>query len=174
MIPEKNVGFAMMINAEDGEIIKGLTNELLDHYLGKPTQDWSHDYIAFKKKRLARRRRCSVPRRRSPPRSARRCRSPAMPAPIATPGTADPISEAPGGLRIDFEHSPGMTGKLDHWQYDTFRTHWDNPAFENADVTFALDAQGKVAQITMKPVSPLADFSWDYQDLLFKPEEAAR
>jgi len=25
--------------------------------------------------------------------------------------------------------------------------------------------------VTMKPVSPTADFSWDYQDLLFTPAE---
>ena len=37
----KNVGFAMKINTEESELLRGLTNELLDHYLGKPTQDWS-------------------------------------------------------------------------------------------------------------------------------------
>ena len=67
-----------------------------------------------------------------------------------------------------------MTGRLEHWQYDTFRTRWDNPAFENANVTFALDAEGKVAQIRMKAVSPTADFSWDYQDLLFTPVASAK
>ena len=41
---------------------------------------------------------------------------------------------------------------------------------EPAYVTFALDAEGKVARMTMKPVSPLADFSYDYQDLLFTPQ----
>jgi hypothetical protein len=36
-------------------------------------------------------------------------------------------------------------------------------------VTFAIGAEGKVERITMKPVSPIADFSFDYQDLLFTP-----
>jgi hypothetical protein len=36
-------------------------------------------------------------------------------------------------------------------------------------VTFSLDAEGKVDRITMKAVSPIADFSYDYQDLLFTP-----
>jgi hypothetical protein len=36
-------------------------------------------------------------------------------------------------------------------------------------VTFGLDADGKVERVTMKAVSPLADFSYDYQDLLFMP-----
>jgi hypothetical protein len=41
-------------------------------------------------------------------------------------------------------------------------------------VTFSLDADGKVDRVTMKPVSPIADFSYDYQDLLFTPVKEAR
>jgi hypothetical protein len=33
-----------------------------------------------------------------------------------------------------------------------------------------MDADGKVDRVTMKAVSPTADFSWDYHDLLFTPE----
>src|SRR5690606_40214200 len=74
-----------------------------------------------------------------------------------------------GRLRIDFRQSPGMVGDLEHWQYDTFRTRWDDETIEPPYVTFALDADGKVARITMKAVSPLADFSWDYHDLDLTP-----
>jgi hypothetical protein len=73
------------------------------------------------------------------------------------------------GLTIDFPHSTGMDGPLTHYQYDTFRTNptvrWVEPAY----VTFSLDADGKVERVTMKPVSPAADFSFDFQDLLFSP-----
>jgi CubicO group peptidase (beta-lactamase class C family) len=175
MIPEKNVGFAMMINSEDGEIIKGLTNELLDHYLQKPSQDWTADYSAFKQKRLAQAA-AMVGAQEAKPTAV----GPSLPLVRYAGNYADSwygpirISEVKDGLRIDFLQSPGMTGRLEHRQYDTFRTIWDNPAYEKADVTFALDADGKVAQITMKAASPLADFSWDYQDLLFKPVAAAR
>ena len=64
-----------------------------------------------------------------------------------------------------------MEGPLTHYQYDTFKTNpkldWVEPAY----VTFSIDADGKVDRVTMKPVSPAADFSWDYQDLLFTPVE---
>ena len=65
-----------------------------------------------------------------------------------------------------------MEGPLTHYQYDTFKTNpkldWVEPAY----VTFSIDANGKVDRVTMKPVSPAADFSWDYQDLLFTPVKA--
>ena len=41
-------------------------------------------------------------------------------------------------------------------------------------LTFALDAEGKVSRVTAKPVSPIADFSFDYKDLDFAPEGAAQ
>ena len=41
-------------------------------------------------------------------------------------------------------------------------------------VTFALNKDGKVERVTMKPVSPMADFSWDYQDLSFTPVKGAK
>ena len=83
------------------------------------------------------------------------------------------MRRGPKGLTIEFPHSSGMSGPLTHHQYDTFRTNpalnWIEPAY----VTFSLDADGKVDRVTMKPVSPVADFSWDYQDLLFTPVAAS-
>ena len=67
-----------------------------------------------------------------------------------------------------------MGGTLEHWQYDSFITHFDDKNIEPAYVTFGLDADGKVERITMKPVSPLADFSYDYQDLSFTPTQEHR
>ena len=44
LIPEKNVGFAITMNAEEGAVRRGLTYELLDHYLGRPHVDWVARY----------------------------------------------------------------------------------------------------------------------------------
>jgi hypothetical protein len=44
------------------------------------------------------------------------------------------------------------------------------PAFvADLRVTFSLNSEGAVERVTLKAVSPLADFSYDYQDLLFSP-----
>ena len=39
----------------------------------------------------------------------------------------------------------------------------------DAYVTFALKPDGSIDRVTMLPVSPLTDFSFDFQDLLFVP-----
>jgi len=62
-----------------------------------------------------------------------------------------------------------MGGKLEHFQYDSFLTRFEDRTIEPAYVTFGLDAEGRVERVTMKPASPIADFSYDYRDLLFTP-----
>jgi hypothetical protein len=63
-----------------------------------------------------------------------------------------------------------MNGKLEHVRYDTFRTRWKDRSIEDAYVTFALNPDGSIERMTMKAISPLADFSYDFQDLMFVPE----
>jgi hypothetical protein len=77
------------------------------------------------------------------------------------------------GLTLNFNETPRMSGPLEHYQYDTFVARFDDKGIEPAYVTFGLDAEGKVDRITMKPVSPTADFSFDYQDLNFRPVASA-
>ena len=170
LVPERNVGFAIEINSEDGEIILGLVNELLDHYLGLPANGWPEKMIAFKQARIA----AGLEQFRQVAASPADA-GPSLPLAAYAGTYADPwygeivVSGAGDGLAIDFRSTPRMGGALEHWQYDTFVTRFDDRSIEPAYVTFALDAEGRIERVTMKPVSPLADFSYDYQDLLFTP-----
>ena len=174
MIPSKNVGFAMLINSEDGEILLGLQNELLDHYLGAPANDWPAKISAFKAKRLA-----AAMQQVGATTEARAQVGPSLPVARYAGTYSDPwygnivIGSTGGALTVDFKSTPRMAGRLEHFQYDTFVTRFDDKTIEPGYMTFGLDAQGRVDRITMKPVSPNADFSFDYQDLLFTPIEKA-
>jgi hypothetical protein len=70
---------------------------------------------------------------------------------------------------MTFDHTPTMIGDLQHWQHDTFKAHWRERTIEDAFVTFALNPDATIDNARMAAVSPLADFSFDYQDLLLKP-----
>jgi hypothetical protein len=173
LIPEKNVSYAIAMNSEDNEFTVGLHYELLDHYLGLPKRDWPKAFRAFFDARNAaglEAQRAAVSER---PKS-----SPSLPLAAYAGAYADPwygpiaIAEANGSLTIDFRQTPGMVGPLEHWAYDTFVARWPDPLMEPAFVTFALDAAGKPARITMKAYSPVADFSFDYHDLEFTPVAA--
>lgn len=170
LVPEKDVAFSLQINSEDGEVLLGLQYELLDHYLGAPAHDWVGDFSAFKQGRAAGARQLLA---KGDERN--KASKPSLPATGYTGAYSDSwygpmtITQDKGRLRMDFRKTPNMVGTLTHWQYDTFVVSWDDKSIEPAYVSFALDAAGKVDRITMKAVSPLADFSYDYHDLLFKP-----
>jgi hypothetical protein len=175
LLPEQNVGIYIAINSEEGQIVRGLLYELLDHYLGAPQSNWPEKFHAFRQKRLANA-------------AAQVAKQTAQPAKIGPSLSldryvgdyADPwygtikIRRSGKALAIQFPHSKGMDGPLTHHQYDTFRTNPSLDWIEPAYVTFALDADGKVDRITMKAVSPTADFSFDYHDLLFTPVAAKK
>ena len=173
LIPEKNVGFAIANNSEDNEFVPGLQYELLDHYLGLPKHDWPAGFKDF----FAARNAAGLEAQRKAA-AERPSSSPSLPLPGYAGEYADPwygpitITESAGALTIDFRQTPGMSGPLEHWAYDTFVARWPDPLIEPAFVTFALDAAGKPARITMKAFSPVADFSFDYHDLEITPVPA--
>lgn len=171
LVPERNLGISLQMNSEDVGVMRGLGYELLDHYLGFKPRDWVAAFETWNRQRLD----GGLAALQAAGNRVRKASRPSLPASGYAGSYADAwygpieIAERSGTLRIDFQQTPNMAGTLSHWQYDTFRTQWDDSAIEPAYVTFALDADGKVAHITLKPVSPLADFSYDYQDLMFLP-----
>ena len=171
LVPERDLGIALQMNSEDVEIMRGLGYELLDHYLGFESRDWVGAFSSWNQERLAGGLK-ALNEMKGP---ARKTSRPSLSPDGYVGSYADawygPITIVvqDGQLRIDFKQTPNMAGTLDHWQYDTFRVGWDDASVEPAYVTFALNAEGKIASMTMKAVSPLADFSYDYQDLHFSP-----
>jgi CubicO group peptidase (beta-lactamase class C family) len=176
MLPDRDIGYAIMMNSEDSGMMLGLTYTLLDHYLDQPDPGWIDRWQSWFEARLEGGRQALATAQAKPAKSR-----PALPLPGYAGRYRDPwygdvvVAPEAGGLSIDFTSTPDMKGRLKHWQYDTFVTVFDDKALEPAYVTFTLDADGKVAGVTMKAVNPIVDFSWDYQDLDLKPvAEAAK
>lgn len=175
LIPEKNVGFAITMNAEEGAVRRGLTYELIDHYLGRPYIDWAARYKQLLTTMLTKAKTAVEAKAATPAKVG-----PSLSLDRYVGQYKDPwygritVSSAKSGLGINFNETPRMSGPLVHYQYDTFIARFEDKGIEPAYVTFGLDAEGKVDHITMKPVSPTADFSFDYQDLNFTPLASAR
>lgn len=175
LVPDHGLGIALMVNSEDVEVLRGLGQELLDHYLELEPRDWVAAFSTWNRDRLAAGLAAldaaDAPARRTGagpsllPKDYAGEYADAWYGPIA-------ITHDGGRLRMDFRQTPGMAGVMRHWRYDTFRVDWEDGSIEPAYATFALDAEGRVERITMKAVSPLADFSYNYQDLLFTPRPA--
>lgn len=173
LLPQQQIGIAVVVNSEDVALLRGVAHMLVDHYLGLPDQDWPGRFAAFMEQRIAGGKAALASVKAKPAKVG-----PSLPLARYAGTYHDPwygnvvVTSARDGLHIDFTTTPRMAGKLEHWQYDSFVTRFDDKAIEPAYVTFALDADGKVARVSMKPESPIADFSYDYRDLDLTPMEA--
>ncbi|MBN2416107.1 serine hydrolase [bacterium] len=78
------------------------------------------------------------------------------------------ISERDGRLHFLSLRSPKLKGWLDYYKDSTWIVQWlDRSMDADAFVMFHPDDTGRFATVTMKAVSPLTDFSYDFQDLYF-------
>ena len=171
LVPEENMGVVILTNAEEGGAFDSVLYHVVDAYFGLPPTDWITGFKAAKdhEEQAA----AEVERRQTSFRAAES--KPSLPLERyagvyadAWYGTAT-IRAGNRKLVLSFEHTPTMVGELEHWQYDTFKTHWRDRTIADAFVTFSLRPDGSIEHFKMAPVSPLADFSFDYQDVLFEP-----
>ncbi len=175
LVPDQRLGIVMLTNAEE-PVYAPLEYELLDHFFGVPRTDWIMAFHAVVAQGEA--------RADSVQRAAAAARDTTSRPPLPLTRYAGRYTDAMYGdatitmegdhLVLRFAHSPPFVGDLSHWQYDTFVAHWRAAHLEDAFVTFALRPDGSIDHFTMAAVSPLADFSFDYQDLTFEPVSAAR
>jgi CubicO group peptidase (beta-lactamase class C family) len=172
MLPELNAGVVVLTNQEEGGAFSSIANTVLDHYLGAPPKDWVTAYSTVQKRREAAAEKTV--------RDAAGKRDAASKPSLALASYAgryrDPwygdiaIETSGDGLAIRFTHTPGLTGRLEHWQQDTFIARWnDRTLLADAYITFSLHPDGTIERAKMKAVSPLTDFSFDFHDLVLRP-----
>ncbi len=172
MLPEVNLGVVVLTNQEEGAAFRSIANTVLDHYLEAPSKDWVTAFAAVDKRRKEEAEKTvseAAGKRDASSKTSLALQSYAGRYRDAWYG--DIVIEPQGdGLGIKFTHTPRLTGKLEHWQHDTFIARWnDRSLLADAYITFSLNPDGTIEHAKMKAVSPLTDFSFDFHDLLLKP-----
>ena len=173
LVPEENLGVVILTNAEEGGAFDAILYHVLDSYFHLPPTDWIAAYKSVKD--TDEREAAETMKKAEAARAADS--KPSLPlekyAGVYNDAWYGPITiRAENGnasLVITFDHTPAMIGDLQPWQHDTFKAHWRDRTIEDAFLTFALNPDGSIENAKMAAVSPLADFSFDYQDLLLKP-----
>lgn len=171
LVPEENLGVVILTNAEEDGAFEAILYHVLDQYLQVPPTDW----IAAFKGVEAQQEKDAVEKMKVAESGRAADSKPSLPLPKYA-GTYNDAWYGPisirmenAGLVISFDRTPGMIGDLQPWQHDTFKAQWRVRTIEDAFVTFSLNPDGTIDSARMLAVSPLADFSFDYQDLLLKP-----
>jgi CubicO group peptidase (beta-lactamase class C family) len=173
LVPELKLGVVVLTNAESGAAFNAVTYRVLDAWLN-PAQktDWVAAYDKAVKKAEAKADESFAKHE-----AARDKHSKPSLALAKYAGTyRDPwygdviVSQENGKLRLRFSKTAQLVGTMTPWQHDTFVVRWDDRGL-NADafVNFSLDVDGRITEARMQPISPLTDFSFDFQDLRLAP-----
>ncbi len=172
LLPEKNTGIAVTINSEDGMAMTAVLFHLIDHYLALPSTDWIAVLKAEQTRTIEKAR---VTMKALPGADAGNGAKPALVLSAYAGKYQDPWyggmtirDRARGKLWISFDRTPGMDGALEPVSGNKFRTRWTDKSIEDAYVIFSVK-DNKIIGVSMTVISPVADFSSDYQDLHFVP-----
>lgn len=178
MLPELRLGIIVLTNQQEDAAHKAITNSIMDGYLEIQGNDWVG---MLKKKMLKEKTEAKeITDRIWATVEARRRESVAEIDPQAFIGTYSDawfgdvvIYEENGKLRFRAVKSPKLRGEMFHYTANTFIIKWDDRSMDaDAFAVFALDRQGKPSALTMEAVSPLTDFSYDFQDLDLRRKES--
>jgi len=174
-VPDKKIGVIVLTSQEVGAAFNAVTMEALDAMLEAPENDWVGGYAKAVAKQHA-----GADEDWQKHLAARASNAPPS-LPLASyAGTyRDPwygdvtITNEQGKLVLRFTKTADLVGTLEPWQHDTFIVRW-HQRWLNADafLNFMLDADGKIRELRMEPISPLTDFSFDFQDLRLVPVQA--
>jgi hypothetical protein len=174
MVPELQLGIIVLTNQEEGLAFNAVTNQIKDGYLGVTGTDRVKEYAMVRRRQLEQEKKVvdSIYKGINFASGASVTEA-SMAAYVGTYRDAwfgDVIIAMKGGrLWFDSRRSPKLTGELVPYKGNTFLAKWrDRSMNADAFVLFDLDERGVGRGITMKPVSPLTDFSYDFQDLDLK------
>ncbi|HBY58459.1 MAG TPA: serine hydrolase [Solibacterales bacterium] len=176
LVPEEGLGIVILTNQEESAAMASIEYHILDHYLQLPAADWIGLYAQQREERMKRAREAEQKQEQARRKDTRPSLEWAKYAGAYQDGWYGKVSvkEAGGKLTLDFEQTPGMVADLAHWHHDTFKAVFRDTTIPDAWVTFAIDRRAEVSEIRMEATSPLADFSFDYQDLTLRRQRSGR
>jgi CubicO group peptidase (beta-lactamase class C family) len=172
LVPDRKVGVIVLTSQEVGAAFNAVTLQALDAMLQAPKTDWLGGYAKAVAKQQGNadedwQKHLAARAKNAPP---------SLPLAQYAGTYRDPwygdivIANEGGKLVVRFTKTPELVGDLESWQHDTFVIRW-RQRWLNADafLAFALDADGRIREARMEPISPLTDFSFDFQDLRLVP-----
>jgi CubicO group peptidase (beta-lactamase class C family) len=174
ILPELKLGIIVLTNQQSGAAFNSITNSIKDGYFGIKGKDRIKQYNDT---RLANEKKAkNITDKIWADIAVQEKASKGKVALTGVQGSYnDPwfgkvtISEKNGGLYYTSANSPKLQGKMYFYKGNTFIVKWNERSLDaDAYVTFSLDYNAKPNGYKLEAISPLTDFSFDFQDLDFK------
>jgi len=174
MIPELNLGIIVLTNQQEGSAFTAITNQIKDGYFGIKGTNRVKEYSTLRKSQLERTNRFLDSTWKEIEKVQQSAKAHIDVNKFA--GIYQDvwfgdviISAKDGKLWFNSKRSPKLTGEMFYYKGNTFVVKWRDRSMDaDAFVNFSLDEDSKSSGMKMRAVSPLTDFSYDFQDLDFK------
>ncbi|MES3018039.1 MAG: DUF3471 domain-containing protein, partial [Bacteroidota bacterium] len=170
LIPELNLGIIVLTNQQIGAAFSSITNQIKDSYFGIKGKDRVKENADRMQSNLGNADKVTT--------EAWKVSAAATPPKNLEQYTGTyrdiwfgdiTISMKNGKLFFASQRSPRISGEMFFYKGNTFLAKWTDRSLDaDAFVMFSLDDEGNPSGIKMNPISPLTDFSYDFQDLDFK------
>ena len=178
LIPELKLGIIVLTNQQSGAAFTAVTNTIKDGYIGIKGNDWvkmlkdastesqknADKITAEVNSMIDASLKSSVPVKND----------------LFTGTYSDKwfgdvkITEQNSKLHLASVRSPRLNGELFPYKGNTFIVKWNDRSMDaDAYVKFTTDSEGKAIGLKMEAISPLTDFSFDFQDLDFSRKAEA-
>ena len=166
LLPEKKLGIVILSNQQAFGALAAVTHEVLEDALELEDKDWVEDLA---KKHFESKEKAYANAKPAAPADYQ----PQLPN-INYTGTLHDdwygdviIEQLDGKLHIDFTHTKGLKGSLEHYTGNTFIVKWDEKLLEaDAFINFNMNTENRVSSAKMRAVSTqVTDFSFDFRNL---------
>ena len=172
LLPELKLGIIVLTNQQSGAAFYAITNSIKDSYLGYENRDWVNRYRENVKRNQESANKITQEIQKEVDRALQK--NVKVPDSVYAGTFKDEwlgeiiIERKEGELRIRSVRSPRLRGKLLFYKANTFIARWDDRSFDaDAFVMYTLDENGIGKGFTMKAISPLTVFSFDFHHLDF-------
>ncbi len=173
LIPEIRLGIIVFTNQQSGAAFRAITNTILDSYFGIKGADRVMEYYKAERKSIEEAAKITDEIWKAIDNQKVISYRPDFA--IYTGTYTDKwfgevtISDKKGHLWFDSKRSPDLSGEMFPYRGNTFIVKWNDRSMDaDAYVIFCLDINGRASGMTMKAISPLTDFSYDFHDLEFR------
>ena len=147
LLPDRRVGVYVLANRDHAELRHALMYRVFDAYRGAAPRDWSAELLKLYGGLEAQ---AAAARQQQEQRRVANTQ-PSLPLDRYAGTYREPtfgdvvVTQRDGALQLAFGRS--RVGRLEHWQYETFRATWNDERSQPSPIVFAPDGTGGVASV---------------------------
>jgi CubicO group peptidase (beta-lactamase class C family) len=174
LLPELNLAIMVYTNQQSGAAFNAITATIKDSYLGIKGNDRVKEYSDKERANFEEANKIVSEINSKIETQAKNQSNIALKSAQVLGEYQDPwfglvtISMKDNQLWFTSQKSLLLQGAMTYYNANTYLVKWIDRSFEaDAFVKFNLDTEGKASGFTMEAISPLTDFSFDFQDLDF-------